>query len=494
MNTIYSCLSRIKSALIVLLVLFGGLLPTRGQTQSSPSHYSFTSRQLQEDFALTRQLFETMHPALYDFMSKNKLDHVWDSTGRLLDHNMTALEFFKLLSPIVSQLGCGHTAVGLPTQSPDYTKRYLPVKVKFLKGKAYIVASNENDPSQLGSEVLGINGQSMTALTNELFKHISTDGINSANRYMHLDNKFDVYYALHIAQPDTFRLSVRSGSQPARLLTLSATPKRVTGLLGSSSTGSPKRTLPFYMNLPDAETAILTIDLFYMKGEESKENVYKQFLDSCFTLIKQKQVKNVVIDLRKNPGGYGTWGAWLYAYLTDKPFRYYKEAVVTTDKNLPFIHYTDWKQVEYTEYIKDIIKTPSGGYQWTAHDNLKLQQPQLNRFTGPVYVLIGRKSFSTTAEFCAIAHSSKRATFIGEETGGGYYSINGGDMMEMTLPNTKVKLLIPMRKYILAVAGYPHRGRGTIPDYLVEPTIEDYLTGRDVEMNFTLALIKKNRK
>ena len=128
---------------------------------------------------------------------------------------------------------------------------------------------------------------------------------------------------------------------------------------------------------------------------------------------------------------------------------------------------------------------------WTAHDNLKLQQPQAPNFSGAIYVLIGRKSFSTTAEFCAIAHSNKRATFIGEETGGGYSSINGGDMMEMILPNTGVKLMIPMRKYLIAVKGDKHKGRGAIPDYSVTPTITEFLAGIDTEMKFTLDLINQ---
>ena len=484
-----------KSALTGLVFLLTPLL-THAQTPKTAPGNSFTPQQLQQDFGLTRQLFETMHPALYDVVAKEKLDHLWDSTSRLLDHTLTAFEFFNLLSPIISQLGCGHTAVGLPASDRGYINRYVPVKVKYLSGKAYIVASQDNNPSLLGSEVLSINGQPMTAITAQLFKHISTDGINSAHRYMTLDKKFDQYYGLHIAQPDTFKLLIRSGNKPDRVVTLPATTKRVDQPIGGLSPGSPKPDRPFFISLPNAETAILTIDQFYitLDNDKSKEAVYKQFLDSCFTLIRQKQVRNLVIDLRKNPGGYGTWGAWLYAYLAEKPFNYYKEAVVTTNQDLPFIQYTDWKQTEYKDYVKDIVKTPSGQYRWTAHDNLKLQQPQPNRFNGPVYILIGRNCFSTTAEFCAVAHSTKRATFIGEETGGGYTSINGGDMMEMILPNTKVKLLIPMRKYVMAVTSPASLGHGTIPDYWVEPSINEFLSGKDVEMNFALALITKNRK
>ena len=481
-----------KPISIVLVLLFG-LLPTFGQSPSSVPKESFTPQQLQEDFALSRQLLETMHPALYDFVGKDKLDRWLDSTGRLLNRNMTALEYFKLLSPIVSGLGCGHTAIGLPTREGDYINRFFPFRLTFLKGKAYITASHDNVPDRLGSEVLSINGKPMATVIQELFRHISTDGINPSNRYMHLANRFDQYYALHIAQPDTFTLSVRTDNQHNTLISVPATTKRVARRANSSGP-SPQPAFPFSLRLANPQVAVLTIDRFYIDLNDPQGTAYKQFLDSSFTLLKQKQIRNLVIDLRQSPGGYGTWGAWLYAYLTDKPFSYYTQAVVTTNQDLPFLQYTDWKQADYRAYVKDIIRTPSGAYRWTAHENLKRQLPQPNHFAGPVYVLMGRKSFSTTAEFCAIAHSNKRATFIGEETGGGYHSINGGDMMEMILPHTKTKLLIPMRKYVLAVKGYPHQGRGTMPDYPVVPTIQEFLRGTDVEMNFTLDLIKKRSK
>ncbi len=109
-------------------------------------------------------------------------------------------------------------------------------------------------------------------------------------------------------------------------------------------------------------------------------------------------------------------------------------------------------------------------------------------------MLIGRKSFSTTAEFCAITYSNKRALFIGEETGGGYYHINGGDLPELTLPHTGIKFQLPMRKYELAVKEYLSKGSPTIPHFYVPQSIQDFLTNQDTEMKYTLNLIKQTSK
>lgn len=64
-------------------------------------------------------------------------------------------------------------------------------------------------------------------------------------------------------------------------------------------------------------------------------------------------------------------------------------------------------------------------------------------------------------------------------------------MMEVILPNSKIKLMIPLRKYLLAVKDYPYIGRGTIPDYVISPDIQEFMNHIDVEMKFVLTLINK---
>ena len=482
----------LRALFVTLISWFYTLCLSAQSTAISPKP-GLSSTQLKEDFALTRQILETIHPALYDFVSKEKLTQEFDNTDKLLNHDMSELEFFKLIAPIIFQLGCGHTAMGLPAKEDSYISRFLPVKLKFLGGKAFISAAEDANLRLVGAEIMEINKIPIGTIVNKLFRYISTDGISISNKYMWLDSKFDRYYGLHIAQPDSFNLVLKTKFNNDSIVSLAALTQRFTSKrdLGINEE-SKKHTLPFYLNLVNPKVAVLTIDKFYV-NETFDEKVYTSFLDSCFNELKIKRVKNLIIDLRQNPGGYGTWGAWLYAYLTNRPFKYYAEAVVTTDENLPFLKYTDWKESEYLEYLKDVVKTSSGTYQWTAHANLKLQYPRKNNFAGSVYILIGRKSFSTTAEFCAIAHSNKRAIFVGEETGGGYYSINGGDMMEVVLPNSRIKMAVPMRKYLIAVNNYPYTGHGTIPGYWVGPTIEEFIEGTDVEMKFVLKLIDKKR-
>ncbi len=114
------------------------------------------------------------------------------------------------------------------------------------------------------------------------------------------------------------------------------------------------------------------------------------FLSETFRNIAEQQIKTLVIDLRNNQGGRDEYGALLYTYLTDQPFRYYNRiSVATTDTSLlnrltigglPLLNVVP-------DYLTSIQPT-NGAYAYTNHANLSLQQPQPNGFKGTVYVLI----------------------------------------------------------------------------------------------------------
>jgi hypothetical protein len=177
-------------------------------------------------------------------------------------------------------LGCGHTAIGLPTKEDNYIDRFFPFKLKFLNGKAFIIEADEGNEPLIGAEVLKINEVPIKTVIHKLFRYITTDGINEFNKYMWLDSKFDSYYGLHIAQPASFNFSIKTKSGHDSLITVPALRKRLVGSGNISfKNQSPKHPLPFYLNLDNPKVAILTIDKFYV-DENFDEKIYTAFADS----------------------------------------------------------------------------------------------------------------------------------------------------------------------------------------------------------------------
>ena len=67
---------------------------------------------LREDFRILRSALEEGHPGIYRYTPKAELDSVFDATAARLDRPMTALEFYRVLAPVVAALKCGHTSMG----------------------------------------------------------------------------------------------------------------------------------------------------------------------------------------------------------------------------------------------------------------------------------------------------------------------------------------------------------------------------------------------
>lgn len=119
-----------------------------------------------------------------------------------------------------------------------------------------------------------------------------------------------------------------------------------------------------------------------------------------------------------------------------------------------------------------------------------MHAPSKRPFMGDISVIINRGSFSTTSDFAALTHFNDRATFVGEETGGSYAGNTSNFTFLMTLPNTKIRINIPVARYQTNVTPESF-GRGIIPDISVQYSIDDYLNGVDKDLETILSIIRK---
>ena len=110
-----------------------------------------------------------------------------------------------------------------------------------------------------------------------------------------------------------------------------------------------------------------------------------------------------------------------------------------------------------------------------------------NHFDGHVYTLINGGSFSSTGHLIALLKYQDIGVFIGEESGASFACTDG--TRSHTLSNTKIQLGISTMIWTVETEGLTP-GRGIMPDYPVEMTMEDYLAGADPVMDYTLSLIE----
>jgi len=481
---------------LVLAVIVCILLPARLSLaqEIAPStsnvNRKFQAKQLQEDFLILRKVLEEAHPGLYRYTDKKTLDARFDGAFKLLNKEMTEREFFPIVASIVSAIKDDHTSSLPSSELMSYLKTF-PLNLRFIKGKAYIVSSPDNAIT-LGSELLSINGKKMSGITRTIFAHIEGDGDIESGKYRLLSQRFKLYYNLFIEQPNSYKIEYREAAKrQKKRISVPPIIENEAKVLARIDDGKKPLRLEF---LPESQTALLTIKSFNESVITKAGQDYRKFMEAAFQEIKEKNISNLIIDLRGNRGGKDVFGALLFSYLMGKEFRYYDYLETSTNK-ITLAQYTDADANLYKKFAEDLMPGITGRFRLkeSAHPNLRLQQPQKNHFDGNVWFLINGLCFSATAEFASIAHYHRRGSFVGEEVGGAYYGNTSGRSLHLTLPNTKVRVDIPLRKYVLAVSGYAYPRRGVMPDYPVQPTIQDVLNGVDTEMIYTLKLIKNDK-
>lgn len=116
-----------------------------------------------------------------------------------------------------------------------------------------------------------------------------------------------------------------------------------------------------------------------------------------------------------------------------------------------------------------------------------------NHFNGTVYVLIGGNSFSATTLFANAVKGQKNVLLVGEETGGAAYGNTAWLIPDVTLPNTKLRFLLPKFRMVVN-KDFIKNGRGVMPDIFVGPSVESIRKGIDPKMEKVKDMIREKNK
>ena len=415
---------------------------------------------LKEDFTVFRNALQYNHAGLYRYKTKKELDRLFDSCLSTISHPMTQLEFGKVIMFLLSSISDGHTGTNLSRILINYYSenvKLFPLNLLFVNNRAYLLCSRLNDLAA-GTEILAIDNKPINEIVKQLFQYLPSDGKIETKKTKTLNKgAFPFLYNLIFGNKNSFLVRYKGEQGDNKLIYIQA---QFVKDFECDDANSLPGIYDLQLQYPQNNTALLTIKTFDERRLAGKQN-FREFLDSAFKEINFKKINNVIIDLRGNGGGEDKYGALLYSYLTTKPFKYFASIETTTRK-----------------------------IQEDENSLLGVQQSQKNSFNGKVLFLINGLSFSTTADFCAIAKSNSRGKFIGEETGGAYYGNTSGQTVITKLVNTGIDITIPKFKYVNDVAKSKYPDRGIIPDYSVMPTVVDVLKHQDVQLNFALKLIK----
>jgi len=240
----------------------------------------------------------------------------------------------------------------------------------------------------------------------------------------------------------------------------------------------------------------------YMKIRSFSNRNYKKFYRESFNELATLNTENLIIDLRDNGGGRISEIDYLYSYLTYKNYVFI--APIEVNSRLPLhkalisngnpailkiiglISYIN-PTVLASEYLK--TKKVDDKIYYKMKYN-KLKKPKKANYKGKLYVLINGNSFSASSLISTHLKATKRATFVGEETGGAYNGCVAGLYRIYRLPNTKLNVRMGLMQ-IEAPQKQTPDGYGIKPDIEVLPNLKDRQLNIDTELQWILNDIYK---
>jgi hypothetical protein len=458
-------------------------------------HATFTQQELRSDFVDLRKVLEESHPGLYRYSSKAEMDRQFDRGIRSIDGDKTIIEFYEIVTKVLSEIRDGHTNAYLPSDYRQYLKtdaRLVPLQVTAINGQLYVLTSAKGVvPS--GALIQSIDGRSAQAVVDKILSHLSGDGDILTGKFAALDRNFPLYYYLFVEQPETITIRYRygaGGSHRVILSALRATDFQTT-LQGPVHAVTPGADEPLrYELLRVPHAARLTIETFSPSDIQKAGQDFSLFLASAFSKAKDDGIEDLLIDLRGNDGG-DDYGPLLFSYLATHPFKFFDraEAVSSTFTTLrEYSHLGADFQHELIDFLvpnddgRFLLKNGSG----IAAPDLPLQE---TRYGGRAWFLVDGDVFSATAEFCSVAFSNRRGKFLGVETGGAYHGNSSGESVVITLPHSKLRAAIPLVMFSMAESDPTNERRGVIPEYSIQPTIQQLLIDSDPTLDRAIAII-----
>ena len=436
---------------------------------------------LLKDIAVLENALKEAHPGLYWYNSENTIDSLFNELRTSLKEKETETDFYRKTLRLIAQINCGHTWLNASKPLSDSlwgNIAQFPIDLRIIQGKLIYTGASYHNSIQKGNEVISMNQILSSEIIESMMNYTISDGFIKTGRTQMVERRFGFYYALLYGFQNQYKIEYKDSNNN--------TLQHLFTIHSNKEVGEK----PMFKNIKfktfeKQQTAYLKVTSF-----SDSEVDFQIQLSDIFNSLSKSKTRNLILDLRDNRGGSDALGIKLLSYLSSDSIKEFKRMYLKTiDANVLKKHSNLQKETynilkENTHSINDTILE--------LKDEIGIQpfMPSKPIFEGKIYVLINGNTFSTAADVCSILYSKGLAIFVGEETGGGYCGNTSGLFAQITFPNTKFTLRLPLVRYDTNVKELLPKGRGIIPQYQFSETVNSVSSDTDEILDFTLQLIK----
>ncbi len=489
-----------SSFFLVHFLLFLAIAPSFAQKKGFDPEAKIKVDLLKKDFHILHSAIGLGHPAWGQYHSLDSMEIWFRQTGAQIQEDMTEVAFRQLLDPLIAKMGCGHTRLQNSKAFVKYQRdkdkaelkrRYPPVKAFWVGDQLFVgkVTSADSNQIIIGTEILAIDGRNASEIIQTLSKRITSDGYNQTYRRRAFNVNFDAYYRFYYGEKNQYEMKLRTPSGDTTLLNVQAnqaTLKERRALINRAKANRLKKGTTVLQKkgyqlqrLPDNPK----LALMDIRGFRQRRG--KGFYKKAFKYLNQKNIDTLVLDLRDNGGGAVKDAGRLLSYFLHQP-----NQLIASKKRKKSIYEKYLGQKFLYNFIVPILVPFNFKNQKTETElihSARLKPRKKNHFDGELYVLVNGRTFSASVLVAAYLAEEKRATFIGQETGGGLSGTNAFLMPKLELPNTGMRMVFPLYTIQHQISA-KNIGRGLMPDHELTYTLEDLLEDRDLELEKLLEM------
>lgn len=431
---------------------------------------------LQEDFRVLYEGLQRAHIGLYSHRPKAVLDKAFADTMARLDRPMSRFEAQRIFQRFVAEGRVAHARIDPPMEMfGSYLEaggRIFPFGVR-IDGNRIYVSENLSGIAAIapGDEIVTIDAKPAGYWLRQLRRQISADSQGLANAI--LEPQFTVALWFERGAIETFQVSIAKPGGRSKEFSIHA---RTPAEMRAAAAGSPSG---LEIDPSVREAKIVGKGIAYLRpgvfmnttegGDPFNPSAFHAFIDQAFQRFLAEGATDLLIDLRNNPGGDNSFSDHMIAWFADRPFRFASHFRVKVSPEAMAANKARLADAP----PESIVRQYDAAYARAVPGSvIPFEMPWVAprvgaRFTGRVFVLVNRRSFSNAVSVAAIVQDYRFGRIIGEPTVD--LATTYGAMETFKLPNSGFAVGFP-KAFIVRPNGDERLG-GVTPDCRIETPI-----------------------
>ncbi|MCE9573277.1 MAG: S41 family peptidase [Deltaproteobacteria bacterium] len=491
-----------RAALVALVAATACAPRAPGRSAAPAAPPRLSADDVRADLA---QLYTTLQQAHYDLYARTPRDAYdarYAATRAAITGPETPLEVALRFQRFVAFGRIAHARVDAIYAA---FARYLadggvafPLLVRVVGDRVY-VTDNRSGLAAIarGDELLALDGQPIAAWLARAYGDLSADTPYLAGGL--LEDDLPMVLWLELGSPTSFAVTLRRGDAAPVDLTL---PARTDAAMKAAAQAEPPVLALDYKTrtarMVDGTLAYLRPGPFYNAAPDATDEYdntqFRTFIDDAFRDFIAAGATAIVIDLRNNPGGDSSFSDIMVGWFATRPFAF--ESSFRIKVSAPAIAANQRRlDLEARATSSPTPRPPSASRRFAdayararIGDTIAFEVPPSQprpapRFTGKVYVLINRHTYSNAVAVAATIQDAHLGVIFGEETSD--LATTYGAMETFTLDHSGLVVGFP-KAYIVRPSG-DLEARGVVPDRAIETPIVETADDPVLQRAFAIA-------